>query len=310
MPDEPISVACPHCSIRLKLKDPSALGKTIKCPKCAQSFTAQVSAPAAAATVGAAAPTKKKRPPPEAAPPEDEGDDGEEPADEAPRKKKKKGKKKRKKQASGPPMGLIIGISAFVFLLVAGGVVAMIVINKGGGGSRSSASVAAPELEHYQGPVYSLMSPKGWEKQADGAENHQWVEFTSGPAMVRAQNDSAGVGDLLSGPNRGVKMDDHTQEVIHGVHLGKGETLAEELSGYEEGEPVPFDCKMGMGRWSEFSFTEGWGPFKKKMKGIRATVQSGTKTVIMRCVCPEKMFETLKPVFVKIVTSAGPGLRQ
>src|SRR5262245_6048941 len=126
MPDEPVSVACPHCSVRLKLKDSSAVGKTIKCPKCAKSFTAEVAAPAPAAAVsGNGAPAKKKRPPVDEAPPEDEADEGEESAgDDAQRKKKKKkGKKKRKKQASGPPLPLILGISAFVLLLVAGGVV-------------------------------------------------------------------------------------------------------------------------------------------------------------------------------------------
>jgi hypothetical protein len=29
MPDEPVSVVCPHCSVRMKLKDSAALGKTI-----------------------------------------------------------------------------------------------------------------------------------------------------------------------------------------------------------------------------------------------------------------------------------------
>src|SRR5689334_3385074 len=111
MPDEPVTIACPHCHVRMKLKDGSALGKTIKCPKCAEPFVA-----AAPATVGAVAgaPMKKKRPASETSPPPDEDDD-DAPPDEP--KKKKKKKKKRKKESS-VPLPLILGISAFVFLLV------------------------------------------------------------------------------------------------------------------------------------------------------------------------------------------------
>jgi predicted Zn finger-like uncharacterized protein len=37
----PISVSCPHCEARLKIKDESLLGSTVKCPKCREQFTAE-----------------------------------------------------------------------------------------------------------------------------------------------------------------------------------------------------------------------------------------------------------------------------
>jgi len=286
----------------MKLKDASALGKTIKCPKCAKTFVASAQPVAAAA----GAPTKKKRPPADEGPPDDDADDEE--AGEQPKKNKKK--KKKKKASSGVPLPLILGIAGFVFLFVVGGVVLLIVANKGGGGSRAAA-VPVPELLKFEMPSFSMPAPKGWTKEDGGSENHHWVEFTSGPIKIRAQDDSAGVGDIIAGPNRGEKMDDHRMEVIHGVHLGKKEVVAEDYNNYQEDEPVPFNAPLpGMGRWSPFSGSvSSMIVFKTKIRGIRATVQSNTKTIILRCTCPESQWESFKPIFEQIVTGIGPGRR-
>ncbi len=37
----PVSIACPNCATTLKAPD-EVIGKTVKCPKCQESFTAQV----------------------------------------------------------------------------------------------------------------------------------------------------------------------------------------------------------------------------------------------------------------------------
>jgi predicted Zn finger-like uncharacterized protein len=42
--DALVSIACPHCAARMKVKDPQILGRTVKCPKCGQSFAAQAPA--------------------------------------------------------------------------------------------------------------------------------------------------------------------------------------------------------------------------------------------------------------------------
>jgi len=166
--------------------------------------------------------------------------------------------------------------------------------------------VTGPELEVYSSAAYSLLIPKGWNKETGSSENHEWAVLTSKGVMIRVHNDSAGIGDILAGPNRGVKMADPTLEVIHGVHLGKMETVAEDCGEYKEDKPVPFNCKLGMGRWSAFSGTEGT-LFKTKIRGIRATIQSATKTVVLRCKCQESQWREFKPVFVSVVTNVGPG---
>ena len=171
------------------------------------------------------------------------------------------------------------------------------------------ATKAKVELETYLGPTFSVLGPKGWNRQTGGVENHDWVLFESGRVQIRVQDDSAGIADIMSAENRGKKMEDPELEVIHGAHLGKRETIAEDFEDYKEDKPVPFDCKFGMGRWSAFSGTQG-AVFTTKVRGIRATMQSPIRTVVVRCTCPESNWEALKPVFETIVTSVGPGKRK
>jgi hypothetical protein len=304
MSEEPISVACEHCGVKLKLKDASAVGKKIKCPKCGQSFTAALVGSAAAP----AAPSKKKRPPSAEAPPDDDDsppddEDADAEGEPRPKKKKMKGKKKKKQKESSALPFLIAGV-ALTLLLVVGGVVAAVMM----GGGKRSAAVVAPELEIYKCGGFTIEVPKGWKMEKGGSENKEWVELVDGDMRVIVRDDSSGVGDIISGANRGVKMEDHTEETIHGVHLGKKDTIADDYGDYSEEEPIPYDCKLGMARMSLYKGKLGM--FGGKYRGIRATAQSGTKTITVRTHCPEKAWETMKPVFDRICRSIAHGVRQ
>jgi hypothetical protein len=35
----PISIPCPNCSVKLKIKDAALFGRSLKCPKCGERFT-------------------------------------------------------------------------------------------------------------------------------------------------------------------------------------------------------------------------------------------------------------------------------
>lgn len=125
MPD-PLKVECPHCGGSLKLKDRSADGKKVRCPKCQEVFKVELA--------------------------EDDlefddlddltddfGDEDELPQeeDEGPRRSKgsskKSSKKKRKSSGAGFPW-LIIAIAAVVVFAL-GGVVFIVANFSGGGGS-------------------------------------------------------------------------------------------------------------------------------------------------------------------------------
>lgn len=122
----PFVVACPQCGAKLKLKDSSAAGKKLRCPKCQEVFV--VPAAGAAGKSGAKKPAKPKddfdfggiseddyEPPPS-----EEGE--EEELDELPqspvakRKAGAKGGSKKKRASSGPGVGKIAALAALVLL--------------------------------------------------------------------------------------------------------------------------------------------------------------------------------------------------
>lgn len=101
----PLSITCPHCATRLKLKDSSSVGKKVPCPKCKQPFVVEA--------------------PPE--PEEDEFEFGEEVSeaeeamDEEPEPAAPAARRKpAKKSSRGSNLPLIIGGSVVGVLLLAG----------------------------------------------------------------------------------------------------------------------------------------------------------------------------------------------
>ena len=98
----PVTVVCPSCSARIKAPD-TAIGKTVKCPKCAS--TMMIGAPEPAPEVVEIPPTQDEAPPQE-----DRGERrrarSRRDEDERPRPRKKSNK------------GLIIGLSIGGVVLV------------------------------------------------------------------------------------------------------------------------------------------------------------------------------------------------
>lgn len=143
---DPISVQCPHCKVKLKLKAAPPAGKKVGCPKCKKPFPVK-------------APPKKKESEDDFLDalddlaeddyeaPEDE--DSEEQEEEAPARstmrskssvssKKGKGKKGSSKKSSAGPMLAIIGGSAAVLALVAGLIYLLMNLPAGAKGIRSA----------------------------------------------------------------------------------------------------------------------------------------------------------------------------
>lgn len=142
---DPISVQCPHCKVKLKLKAAPPAGKKVGCPKCKKPFPVK-------------APPKKKDDDDfldalddlsedDYDAPEDENTDEQEelPARSTMRsrsgvttKKGGKGKKGRSKKSSAGPILAIIGGSVAALALVAGLVYLLMNLPAGGGGIRSA----------------------------------------------------------------------------------------------------------------------------------------------------------------------------
>ncbi|HTI52070.1 MAG TPA: MJ0042-type zinc finger domain-containing protein [Planctomycetaceae bacterium] len=100
----PLSITCPHCATRLKLKDSGSVGKKVPCPKCKQPFVVE-------------------------APPEDEEDEfdfgeevseAEDELDDEPPAPAARRKPAAKRSSGGSSLPLIIGGSVVGVLLLAG----------------------------------------------------------------------------------------------------------------------------------------------------------------------------------------------
>ncbi len=151
---DPISVQCPHCKVKLKLKAAPPAGKKIGCPKCKKPFPMK-------------APAKKKESDDDfldalddlseddyEAPEDEESQDEEEaaPARSTTRsksggsssKKGGKGKKGRSKKSSAGPILAIIGGSVAVLALVAG--LVYLLMNLPGGGGAGGIRSASGEF--------------------------------------------------------------------------------------------------------------------------------------------------------------------
>lgn len=144
---DPISVQCPHCKVKLKLKVAPPAGKKVGCPKCKKPFPVK-------------APPKKKESDDDFLDALDDlsEDDYEAPEDEdsqdeeeerparstirsksgGPTKKGGKGKKGRSKKSSAGPLLAIIGGSVLALALVAGLVYLLMNLPAGAAGIRSA----------------------------------------------------------------------------------------------------------------------------------------------------------------------------
>ena len=107
-------IQCPACSARMNAPD-TAIGKRIKCPKCAEAFVVEEPDADEGFEVIEEAVRAKPKSRAVAVVDDDEDDDEE---DERPKKKARKGKKK---PAASQPIGLWIGAGVVALLLIGGG---------------------------------------------------------------------------------------------------------------------------------------------------------------------------------------------
>ncbi len=109
-------IECPACSARMNAPD-TAIGKRIKCPKCAEAFV--VEEPEADEGFEVIEEPVRAKPKSRAVVVVDDDDEEDDDEDERPKKKARKGKKK---PAASQPIGLWIGAGVVALLLIGGGV--------------------------------------------------------------------------------------------------------------------------------------------------------------------------------------------
>jgi len=113
---EPLTVACEHCSSKLKLKSAAAVGKKVACPKCKKVFTVRAPAEKTGDDLFDDLPLDNYE-----APEEEPKEEDEEPAPRSKGKTGAKGKKGgKKRKSSGSDVGGLLMTVLFVLLGVGG----------------------------------------------------------------------------------------------------------------------------------------------------------------------------------------------
>lgn len=290
-----VSVECPNCGAKLKVRDSDEDTKRVRCPDCEEAFVVQL---------------RDDDPPPKARKKRDP-----EPADDepAPKKRRKprdddeprgKNKKKEQPQGFGQLIFLVFGVAAA--FLVLGAVVLLFVVMP------RNKKVTAPEsYTTYEAPEgdFSCQVPGDWKLQEAGIKNTRSITVKKGNASIIVRQSLAGslIGDIGGAMQRDNEPSDDRLPVSQ-VHEFKKAGVAEEIGGkYTEEAPVTILTKgFGKARRSEFTSA---GTFSRT-RGYRATVLAHMISYEIVCQCSPDDWPALEPAFAKVIATLGMGTRQ
>jgi hypothetical protein len=182
--------------------------------------------------------------------------------------------------------------------------------------------VPAPELGPDIGPgkAFTYQRPKGWKGsgQIEVGGNAGSIELTSGTALVRigadlagslmadmttaSNNQMGGLADALPG-GMGAAVRAANKPAIERLHEAQAQTVGKKFEEFNDGKMQTLQSSLGEGRFSEFTGKDGG----REMHGYRVTILGGDKRYSVRAQCAESDWNTLKPVYEKIIQSIGPG---
>ena len=161
-----------------------------------------------------------------------------------------------------------------------------------------------------------LKRPAGWEQKRGTAKNFRSVQFSSGPAKIRVLGDVSGslVGDIASGGQAGSELQDALPEDMADEYSAVAQVheemslrqLSDELGELDVKSTETIESGLGDARKSEFTVSGTLG----STHGYVVTALGHNKRVRVICTCPEKHWETLKPVYDEVVGSIARGQRE
>lgn len=156
---------------------------------------------------------------------------------------------------------------------------------------------------------FQIDYPAEWKAEGGGTKL-AWASFTSGNAKIDVETGLTGslIGDIAQSQNTILGVDP-TKQTEGGPDLAPARAAHDfekpafiDQTGFTEQDPVPVKTGFGDSRKSEFT---GSGSFGGSIRGYRATALGRDKRVRIVCQCPEAEWETLKPVFDKVIESVG-----
>ncbi|WP_278466721.1 hypothetical protein [Gimesia maris] len=307
-----VTVTCPHCQNKLKLKSPDLLGKKVKCNSCETPFVLKADG--------------KKRSKP--APDEFEEDFGEfdnSVMERARRARKRKGKSSTKKSTASAseksarsdkkpetsiPLPLLIG-GCVLGLLITGGLGYFVLKSSS---ALNAGQVAADKVEVPQ--KFDKFSPEvgdigceypaGWKVENGGGQGgvQSWAKFFSPDEeitiSIRGNMAGSALGSAGLAMNQGGDAEDIEPPVV-GIHHLMKQKFEDDYSNYEElGNYTLLKTKMGDACQSIFTTKSLLGG---KQKGYRVTLLTGRVQFNLVCLCDDGVFDKMRPVFDHVVNT-------
>lgn len=144
------------------------------------------------------------------------------------------------------------------------------------------------------------------------------IELTSGTGFVRigadltgslqsdiltaSNNQMGGAADALPG-GLGALARASTKPAVEKLHDLQAVGLGKKFQDFKDGKLQPLSSKMGEGRFSEFTASDGG----VALHGYRVTILGSDKRYSVRAQCAQSDWKTLQPIYEKIIQSVAPG---
>ena len=297
----PAKTRCPECRATFDIPSRDKVGKKIKCPKCGDPFVVR--------------PLKKKKSVKKRPPADDDWDIEDEAAPMAPPpiiRKSKKGSKKssQSKKAEGEDSNRTI-----LMVATCGGAVVVLCIvlflasKMGGGGGEANAEQAAAaanvEFVTYmqETSAFKIDHPPDWKAKGGGGTGGvpAWATVESSNASVSVRTSPSGTAIGAAALATGDDSNEDLAPVVE-THAFMKEKVAADYDSYEETKGVKVDVAVGDARMSTFTLNAGvFGGGTQT--GYRVTILNVNHTINIMCKCSPSDFESLKPVFEKMILS-------
>lgn len=307
-----VTVTCPHCQNKLKLKSPDLLGRKVRCKSCETPFVLKADS--------------KKKPKPTSDEFEDDfGDFDNSAMERARRARKRKGKsgskkstqsasenpeKAKKKSEANLPLPLLIG-GCVLGLLITGGL-GYFVITKSSSlsaGQAAGKNVDVPQKFAKFSPEVGDIGaeyPAGWKVENGGGQGgvQSWAKFISPDEgvtiSIRGNMAGSALGSAGLAMNQGGDAEDIEPPVVD-IHRLMKRKFEDDYSNYEEqGNYTLLKTKMGDACQSIFTTKSLLGG---KQKGYRVTLLTGRVQFNLVCLCDPGIFDQMRPAFDHVVNT-------
>jgi hypothetical protein len=190
-------------------------------------------------------------------------------------------------------------------------------------GFKSQVTAAPKKFIPYVAPdkSFACKMPEGWKRvETVAAGTAASVRAEQGYAKISIFSDLAGslMADIARAGD--AQMENLTgmmpgnappvtgpRPPVEKLHLQYVDIMERKWDEFEDSEMKPIQVPLGECRVSEWSGKKANSPGSTKMRGLRATILSGERRIVVLTYCTDKEYKVLVNSFSQIIRSMKPG---